>query len=151
MNLRIRDATIDDAASIADFNCRLALETEDKHLDRKVVRRGVELAFERSDMCRYLLAEADGRVVGQCMITYEWSDWRAGVLWWFQSVYVEKDFRRRGIFRRLYQHVEALARSDDTICGLRLYVENENHRAQQTYEALGMRRCDYLVFEVDWS
>jgi hypothetical protein len=32
---------------------------------------------------------------------------------------------------------------------VRLYVERDNRRAQRTYEALGMERSHYDMFEVD--
>jgi len=85
--------------------------------------------------------------VGQLMVTYEWSDWRNGVLWWIQSVYVDKDYRRQGVFSSLYRHVESLAIAESRVCGIRLYVEKENRRAQQTYAMLGMTRPNYVVME----
>ena len=81
------------------------------------------------------------------MITKEWSDWRNGAFWWIQSVYVRPEFRRQGVYRRLYRHVQALAKKDRRVCGFRLYVERENRRAQVTYRALGMEKTRYLVFE----
>src|SRR5690606_20639735 len=105
----------------------------------------------RPSMCRYWLAELDEEVVGQTMVTYEWSDWRDGVIWWLQSVYVTPAARGRGIFRALYRHVEDLAKTDEDACALRLYVERENTRAQAVYQRLGMTPTAYLVFEDDWS
>jgi ribosomal protein S18 acetylase RimI-like enzyme len=84
------------------------------------------------------------------MITYEWSDWRNGVFWWIQSVYVLPEFRGQGVFRALYRHVEHLAREAGTVCGIRLYVENENGRAQTTYEKCGMKRAGYVIYEDDF-
>jgi ribosomal protein S18 acetylase RimI-like enzyme len=89
--------------------------------------------------------------VGQLMLTYEWSDWRAKMFWWVQSVYVHPEFRGRGVFSRLYQHVESLARQDPGVCGIRLYVHHANHRAMAAYEKLGMTPADYRVYEADWS
>ena len=91
--------------------------------------------------------EAEGRIVGSLMVTTEWSDWRNGEFWWIQSVFVQPDWRRRGIFSALYRHVEALAIEAPGVIGLRLYVERENIRAQRTYEALGMVKPNYLVME----
>jgi ribosomal protein S18 acetylase RimI-like enzyme len=84
------------------------------------------------------------------MITYEWSDWRNGNFWWIQSVYVRPDARGRGVFRRLYQAVEEAARKSGESCGLRLYVEGENERAQRVYEGLGMKSTSYRFYEVDF-
>ncbi len=69
------------------------------------------------------------------------------MLWWIESVYVHEDFRRRGIFTALYRHVESLAAAEPDVRGLRLYVEEENRRAQKTYESLGMAITGYRVME----
>jgi GNAT superfamily N-acetyltransferase len=147
----IRDATPSDATTIATFNARLAYESEGMELVPEVVGRGVEAMFTDRAMGHYWVAEADGRVVGQIMVTYEWSDWRNGMIWWIQSVYVHGDYRRRGVFSALYRHVESLARSDPRVCGIRLYVERENTRAHRTYESLGMRMTDYQVMQTIFS
>ena len=84
------------------------------------------------------------------MVTYEWSDWRNGHFWWIQSVYVHPDFRRKGVYRNLYEWVLAEARAAEDACGIRLYVESSNDLAQQTYENLGMERTSYQVYEVDF-
>lgn len=149
--MRIRDASPADAETIARFNSAIAEETEGKRPDPSVLRRGVERGLARPEMCRYWVAESEGQVVGQVMVTFEWSDWRDGVVWWLQSVYVAPAARRRGVFRALYEHVAALAKGDEDVKGLRLYVERENGRAQRTYEAMGMTPTAYLVFEHDWS
>lgn len=146
-----RPAGTGDLEAIVERNIRLAIETEAKRLDRSTVRRGVEQALARPELARYFIAEIGGRAVGQLMITYEWSDWRCGVLWWIQSVYIDATFRRQGVFRRLFQHVERLARADDEVCGLRLYVESHNAPALATYRGLGMSPTGHLVYEVDWS
>jgi GNAT superfamily N-acetyltransferase len=96
------------------------------------------------------VACAGGEVIGQLMITYEWSDWRNGNFWWIQSVYVRPDWRGEGVFRRLYQEVERQARQLGGSCGLRLYVELDNTRAQQVYARLGMRETAYKIYESDF-
>ncbi len=99
----------------------------------------------------YLVADVDGAVVGQCMVTYEWSDWRNGEFWWIQSVYVRPDCRRQGIFARLYRTVEAMAEARPDVTGLRLYVETANETAQAAYARLGMRRAPYVLLERDYA
>lgn len=147
IDLTIRDATPGDAEIIADFNSRLAFETEGMRLSPEVINRGVETLLADQSKGRYWVAQADSRVVGQIMVTYEWSDWRNGNLWWIQSVYVHPDWRRKGVFSALYQHVESLAAAEPDTIGLRLYVEENNTRAQRTYSALGMVKPRYLVME----
>lgn len=145
--VRIRPAEIADAAVIANFNCQLASETEGKTLDDDTVRQGVQTLLEMPSRGRYFVAEIDGQVVGQIMHTFEWSDWRNGDIWWIQSVFVHSDFRRRGVFSSLSNHLEELARQTSGVVGIRLYVENENGRAQQTYSSLGYDQAGYLVME----
>lgn len=148
--LSIRDARPDDLATIVAFNVRLAVETESKELDRDVLARGVARAIAEPDRLRYWVATLDGRLVGQAAITREWSDWRNGWIWWFQSVYVSAEARGRGVFRALHGHVRAAALDEPDVIGLRLYVEEENHAAQRTYEALGLRPGGYHVYEEIW-
>jgi len=147
----IRDAEPADTETVVEFNRLLALETEEKVLDPDPLRRGVRRALEHPGLCRYFLAGQDGRIIGQAMITYEWSDWRDGMFWWLQSVYVTADYRRQGVFSALYRHIASLARATPQVCGLRLYVEENNDRARATYGRLGMAEAGYLVYEADWS
>lgn len=150
MALEIRTARMEDAPVLAEFNAAIALETEHRQLDPAVVRDGVRAVLERGGLGQYFVAEHAGETVGQLMITYEWSDWRNGVFWWIQSVYVRADHRRSGVFRALYHHVEQAARATPGVCGIRLYVERENERAMDTYRNLGMQPSGHVVFETDW-
>ena len=150
--ITIRDATVADAATVADFNYRLAEESENKGLDRPRLEAGVRAVLTSPDARgRYFVAEDDGAIVGQLSVTYEWSDWRNGWLWWFQSVYVVPAARRRGVFSALYDHVLELARARADVVGLRLYVLENNERAQQTYLSRGMYKTGYEVLELDFT
>ena len=147
----IRRATRDDAQTLARFNSAMAMETEAKSLDPRRVLAGVHGLLEKPELGFYLIATHEGRVAGSLMVTYEWSDWRCGVFWWVQSVYVVPEFRRQGVYRSLYQHLKDLATQDGGVCGFRLYVEEENFRAQKTYESLGMRPCAYRLYEEEMT
>lgn len=149
-NITIRDATPDDAGVIADFNTRMAEETEGRPLPPALIGAGVSAVLDDPAKGRYWVAEIGGTVVGQLLVTFEWSDWRNGAFWWIQSVYVHGGHRRAGVFSALYRHVEKLAREAQEVCGLRLYVERHNRRAQETYLALGMTAPGYMVMEVDF-
>jgi ribosomal protein S18 acetylase RimI-like enzyme len=145
--MQIRLAMPDDAQVLIEFNCAMALETENKQLLPEVIGAGVRALLANPALGFYLIAEAGGRVAGSLMITKEWSDWRNGSFWWIQSVYVRPEFRRQGVYKRLYRHVQELAARDPAVCGFRLYVERENSRAQAAYRAAGMQETRYLVFE----
>ncbi len=145
--LHVRKAQIGDCAVIARFNQSMALETEGKALIPERVTAGVQRLLNDSSLGFYAVALHGDEVVGCLMITNEWSDWRNGVFWWIQSVYVEPGSRRQGVYRRLYEFIRERARTDPDICGFRLYVEKENVAAQHTYQSLGMAQTDYLLFE----
>lgn len=149
--IAVRNAQISDADTIAEYNRLLALESEDKALDTKTLAAGVRRGLSHPELCRYFIATADGTPVGTTMVTYELTDWRDGVIWWLQSVYVEPAFRRHGVFRAIYRFIEGEARRHPDVRGLRLYVHRENQRAIETYENVGMSRADYEVYEHDWS
>jgi len=151
IDIKIRQANTADASTIADFNLRLAMETENLSLDPDCVKAGVTALLSDPSKGIYFVAEANGALVGQLMITYEWSDWRNGNLWWIQSVYVKRDFRRRGVFRQLFKHLEVLARQQEDVRALRLYMHSDNSAARQSYERQGMRRMKYEVFELEFD
>ena len=146
MTLTIRRGICTDAEAVADMNIRMALETEQRALDPAIVSAGVRAVLEDSSRGLYFIAEKNGQVAGQTMVTFEWSDWRNGWIWWIQSVYVKEEFRRQGIFSTLYQHIVQAARAERVV-GIRLYVEEHNHTAQQTYQQLGMTRMNFLLLE----
>ncbi len=148
MNLTIRRATATDEKVLVAFNTAIAWETEDKRLDPAVLTAGVRAVLSDSARGFYTVVERDGEVVGQIMVTFEWSDWRNGWFWWVQSVYVREDARRSGVFRSLYRAIEQQATSDPAVIGIRLYFDRENTRAQATYHALGMSETEYGMMEV---
>ena len=144
---QIRRATFDDADTLAAFNSEMATETEGKKLLPDVIGAGVRALLNDAGLGYYVVAESEGQVVGSLMVTTEWSDWRNGIFWWIQSVYVTPPWRRRGVYRSLYDFVRDLANDDPNVCGFRLYVERDNITAQKTYAALGMQESDYKLFE----
>jgi len=148
--ITIRPAELADAEIIAKFNARIARETENLGLEPATVRRGVGELLADPAKGLYRLAEIDSRVVGQMLVTVEWSDWRCKWFWWAQSVYTVPEARGRGVFRALFEHVEAEARSRPDVCGLRLYVERENEAAQAAYLKLGMERSQYVLYARDF-
>ena len=149
--MKIRKAVLADAAVIADFNVHLAEESEGLLLDSDTVTKGVTALLADSSKGIYFVAETESRVVGQLMITYEWSDWRNGNIWWLQSVYVHLDFRRRGVFKALFTHLGGLAAKSTDVWGLRLYMDKHNEPARRAYHKLGMKEMNYEVLELPLS
>ena len=145
--LSVRKGDLSDAGAISRFNQAMALETEGKALVPARVDAGVQRLLNEPSLGFYVVAVDGDRIVGCLLVTQEWSDWRNGLFWWIQSVFVEADWRRRGVYRALYEFVKGLANADGGVCGFRLYVERDNTIAQETYAALGMAPTHYLIYE----
>jgi GNAT superfamily N-acetyltransferase len=145
--MNIRQAHAGDADIVAQFNVALAKESEQLDLEPGRVKAGVAALLRDPAKGLYFVAEEAGAVVGQLLITHEWSDWRNGDFWWLQSVYVRPDFRRRGVFQALFDHVLKRAAQQADVCGLRLYVDTRNAPARKVYERLGLKETHYHVLE----
>ena len=146
----VRAARLSDLAELVRFSAAMAEETERRTLDLDRLRQGISAVLTSKDRGYYLVAETMSRVVGQLLITYEWSDWRNGVFWWIQSVYVEPVMREGGVYRTMHDYVVKEAQRRPDVCGIRLYVEKDNVTAQAAYRRLGMRMTGYHVFEQDF-
>jgi len=146
-HIHIRQGKLNDADTIANFNVTLALETEDMRLNPATVVQGVRAMLENPQYGFYVVAEQDGIILGGVMITYEWSDWRNGVLWWVQSVFVRPECRRQGVLKKLFTFLREKAKQDGNVCGFRLYVEKNNHNAQAGYERVGLNKAGYDMYE----
>ena len=154
-DISIREASRSDLECLVDFNAAMALETEGRHLDKSRLRAGTQSVLESPSRGVYVVGEVHGRnpksrIVGQLLVTYEWSDWRNANFWWLQSVYVHPEWRNQSVFRRLYEFVLEQARSRSDVCGVRLYVEQDNSKAQAVYTTLGLGPTPYRIFEVDF-
>lgn len=143
----IRRSTPADIPVLVDFQLLLAAETENMKLDKEVVTRGVQALFEDTSKGLYYVAEYRSELIGCCLITYEWSDWRNGMIWWLQSVYVKTAYRKRGVFRSMHRYLTDVIAQDPSVSGLRLYVDKTNIHAQHVYKTLGMNGDHYTVFE----
>ena len=145
--MRIRLANLEDAEQMAQNNILLAKESEGASVDYSISLSAVKAVISDKNKGFYVVAEENNQVVGQLMVTFEWSDWRNGLIWWIQSVYIHPDYRRQGIYRQMYAFIKNLAKNENNVRGFRLYVEKENRIAQKTYESLGMRETVYKLYE----
>ena len=146
--VKIREANRSDATCIIDFQLKMALETENLVLTKSVVEYGVKTVFNENSKGAYYVAEVDGTIVGALLTTYEWSDWRNGNILWIQSVYVSNDFRRRGIYQKMYAYIKNKVRDHKLdFKGIRLYVDKTNVIAQKVYKKLGMENQHYEMYE----
>jgi len=145
--MNIEKAALADIPVLVNFQQQMASETEDLKLNEDILTAGIRQLFADPGKGQYIVVRDQEQAVGCLMITYEWSDWRNGTVIWIQSVYVLPEYRKQGIFRRLYSHIKEMVDTDPQYCGIRLYVEKENHRAQRVYEAMGMNKDHYQLYE----
>lgn len=152
--LIVRPATQEDVEPIVAFSVAMALETEGRRLDQDRLREGTLSLLTCPERGFFMVAEVvepeKPQLVGQLMITFEWSDWRNAVFWWVQSVYVAPAFRRQGVYRTMHDTIVAQAKNDPKVCGIRLYVEQDNRTAQAVYQRVGLAPSAYAVYEQDF-
>ena len=150
----VRQAGYADIDALIEFSAAMAQETEGRRLDRDRLRNGTRAVLDTPERGFFIVAEVldrdRARLAGQLMVTFEWSDWRNGVFWWVQSVYVAKAWRRQGIYRAMHAAIVARATADPQVCGIRLYVEQNNHGAQAVYRGVGLAPSGYVVYEQDF-
>ena len=144
----VRYANKRDRDTLVKFNQAMAMETEGLHLDQHRLESGVDAVLNDPEKGFYLICEHSGSIAGSLMITFEWSDWRNGNVWWIQSVYVDPDHRRKGVFTTLFAEIKKSIQSDDKIAGVRLYVDEHNQKAIETYLSLGMRSSNYKMLDL---
>ena len=149
--MKITQPGIEDINSLVDFNIKMAKETENKILNKKIVTKGVSEVLTDTSLGYYVIAKNKNTILGSLMITYEWSDWRNGMFWWIQSVYVEKEYRKQGVYKKMYSYIKDKALKDNSCTGIRLYVEQENKIAQSVYKKLEMKETHYKLFEIDFQ
>lgn len=143
----VRNAKSEDLISIIDFQLAMARETENIELERSTVEKGAAEVLKDTSKGQYYVAEKHGKVIGSLLTTYEWSDWRNGTVLWIQSVFVSPEHRRKGVYRKLYEHVKNLVLEQPGLKGIRLYADKSNKGAHQVYEKLGMTPDHYITYE----
>jgi ribosomal protein S18 acetylase RimI-like enzyme len=145
--MKIRPALNTDIPKLVEFQLAMAKETEDLGLDEKTLKRGVTAVLNDKQKARYFVAEDNKMLIGCFMVTPEWSDWRAGYFIWLQSVYVSPDYRRKGVFKMMYDYLKEIVQENQDYRGIRLYVEKENQNAINAYLKMGMLNSDYQMLE----
>lgn len=145
--LIIRKAPKEEWQQIVSFQLQMASETEGLNLNPGTVKAGVRHVFDHPQTGFYLMAYHERHAVASLMVLYEWSDWRNGNVAWIHSVYVIPDYRSKGVFKSMYLFLKEMVRKEDSLKGLRLYVDKANHRARRVYEKMGMSAEHYELFE----
>ncbi len=143
----IRKANINDAETIAENNVKLAYESEGLKISYETTLEGVKSVLSDPTKGFYLVAEKDNEIIGELMITFEWSDWRSKNIWWIQSVYVKESWRRKNVFKILVEKTKKIAIEND-VSIIKLYVHSENKKAITAYNRVGMKKTPYEVYEL---
>lgn len=145
--INVREASIEDVPTIVEFQQYMAKETEGITLDTSILSAGVQHVFSHPNVAKYYVAESDGKVISCLLVCYEWSEWRNGIIFWIESVYVTKGERGKKVFTTMYKFLQQLVNGDDQLKGIRLYVEKANYTAQKVYRNLGMDGEHYKMYE----
>ncbi len=145
--MKIKQATKTNISTIKNFQIKMAKESEEMILDNEIITKGVTAVFEDSTKGTYYIAEENNNVIASLLTTYEWSDWRNAYVLWIQSVYVIPEYRRKGVFKKMYQYLKDIVESSDKYIGLRLYVDKTNTNAQKVYDNVGMSSEHYFMYE----
>ncbi len=143
----IRQGLPSDIETIVQMQLAMAKETENLQLDESTLNLGVRAVFDDPSKGTYWIAEIDGETSGMLLTLPEWSDWRNGTVLWIHSVYVFPTLRGQAVFKTLYTQLKNRVASSPELRGLRLYVEQNNINAQKVYEAVGMTREHYFLYE----
>jgi GNAT superfamily N-acetyltransferase len=147
MDIKIKEASLEHQELIADYQVKMARETENLTLDINIVRKGVRAVFDDDSKGRYFVAFHEEEPIASLLTTFEWSDWRNGTVWWIQSVYVLPTWRNKKVFRKMYDYLQNLIKEKSNVMGLRLYVDKTNTNAQKVYKTIGMEGEHYSLFE----
>lgn len=148
MTIDIRKAHPEDISVLVEFQKLLAQETENMILHEPTLKNGIVALINDASKGSYYIAEIEGHIVGCFMITYEWSEWRNGSVYWLQSVYVRSSYRGRGVFKKIFAYLQVIVNSNTDVIGLRLYTNKSNTKAQAVYRALGMEGEHNMMFEI---
>jgi len=136
-----------DASEIVEFQIKMAYETEKLVLDRNTVVSGVISVFRDPQKGKYYVAVDNDIIVASLLITHEWSDWRNSWIYWIQSVFVTTKYRGQGVFKQMYNYILSSVKENDSVSGIRLYVDITNLAARNVYSKIGMNGDHYQVFE----
>lgn len=143
----IRNAIYGDLEFIKKAQILMAFETEKLKLDPQTVSLGVEAVFNDPNKGSYLVCEIDSKICACLLTLNEWSDWRNGNVLWIHSVYVQPDFRGKGIYKKMYEYLKEKVKASKDLRGLRLYVDKTNLNAIKVYSKLNMSNEHYELFE----
>jgi GNAT superfamily N-acetyltransferase len=143
----VRKAVYGDDEILVSFQLNMAIETEGITLHRPTVEKGLSAVLNDPAKGNYYVALYNDQIIGSLLTTFEWSDWRNGTVLWIQSVYVIPEFRRKGVYSKMYEYLKEMVLFNEYLKGIRLYADKNNVTAHHTYKKLGMSPDHYVTFE----
>lgn len=144
--MNIRKAVSQDVDALVDFNTRLSLEQSNRALDPVKVRLGVSHLLENPDEGVYYICEINNQPVGFLMAFFEWSDWRAGNLYYVESAYTLPDFRNQEVFKSLFRQAYEDAKAENT--AVRVLIPESSPISSECFTKLGLSESHYSILEV---
>ena len=144
----IRLARIEDARRLAEF-CELLRESLEMPVQQEKLLPGVSAPIKDLSKGMYLVATEAHRseLIGCLMITYEWDPGNNAFTWWIQEVFVDSNWRRKGVFQALYKHTIKMAKDKGNVCTIKIHVNDDNLNAQKIYKRLGMIDTSNFMYE----
>ena len=134
--------------TMVTFQKMMAFESEGMVLNEEVLKAGISKALSNVHLGQYYIAvDKEDRLQGMLLAISEWSDWRCSSVLWIHSVYIDKPFRRSGIYSQMYEQIKAEVEASQSFCGIRLYVDKGNEAAIKVYQKLDMNDDHYTLFE----
>ena len=104
--VNVRKANLRDLDRLIEFTSEEAREAEGETKVPDTLRRGIEVALSNNDVATYwVLTDTKDDPVGSISIIKEWSDWNAGYYWWIQSMYIQPEYRGKGLMNFLLNAV----------------------------------------------
>ncbi len=106
----------------------------------EIFESNVDSCLNGSPYVEGFIFTAEGKVIGYGMLAKSFSTEFGSECIWIEDIYLEEEFRGKGIGSRFIQYVKDMY-SDKV---LRLEAESDNQKAISTYEKNGFRKLPYM-------
>ena len=146
----LRMATLQDLDIIIENNIKLAMEFENIEdcplkIEKQIVKKGVKRVLENENLGFYFICKEKEALIGQVLITYEWSDWRNQMIWWLHRIYVTPKWRKKGALKKIIKKLDELAEKKN-VYAMRLYLHSNNKNAIYAYEKTGWEKLPFKIY-----
>jgi GNAT superfamily N-acetyltransferase len=129
-------ATSDDLPQMADLLAELFTLEKDFHPDRDKQISGMRTILDESELGRLFVVRVDGKVAGMANALFTISTAEGGRALMLEDVIVSREHRRKGLGRKLVEHVLHWAKLRGVV-RITLLADHENHLALDFYRKLG--------------